>query len=33
MKENVRRIIMFCTILTFGLILIFFDVTLVHSFS
>ncbi|MGD0081339.1 MAG: hypothetical protein ABSB80_11920 [Methanoregula sp.] len=30
MKENVRRIIMFCTILTLGLILIFFDVTLVQ---
>ncbi len=30
MKENVRRIIMFCTILTLGLILISFDVTLVE---
>ncbi len=30
MKENVRRIVMFCTILTLGLILIFFDVTLVQ---
>jgi hypothetical protein len=30
MKENIRRIIMFCTILTLGLILIFFDVTLVQ---
>ena len=30
MKESVRRIIMFCTILTLGLILISFDVTLVE---
>lgn len=30
MKESVRRIVMLCTILTFGLILIFFDVTLVQ---
>jgi len=29
-KENVRRIVMFCTILTLGLILIFFDVTFVQ---
>lgn len=30
MKESVRRIVMLCTILTFGLILIFFDVTLIQ---
>jgi hypothetical protein len=32
MKESVRRIVMLCTILTFGLILIFFDVTLLQLF-
>jgi Ca2+/Na+ antiporter len=32
MKESIRRIVMLCTILTFGLILIFFDVTLVQLF-
>ena len=30
MKESVRRIVMLCTILTFGLVLIFFDVTLIQ---
>lgn len=30
MKESVRRIVMLCIILTFGLILIFFDVTLIQ---
>lgn len=32
MNENVRRILMLCTILTLGLILIFFDVTLIQLF-
>jgi len=32
MKESVRRILMLCIILTFGLILIFFDVTLIQLF-
>jgi hypothetical protein len=32
MKDSVRRIVMLCTILTFGLILIFFDVTLIQLF-
>jgi hypothetical protein len=30
MKDSVRRIVMLCTILTFGLILVFFDVTLIQ---
>lgn len=30
MKDSVRRIVMLCTILTFGLILVFFDVTIVQ---
>ncbi len=30
MRESIRRIVMLCTILTFGLILIFFDVTLIQ---
>jgi hypothetical protein len=32
MKESIRRIVMLCTILTFGLVLIFFDVTLIQLF-